>query len=67
MKKITVCIRAVVMAALLVVLVYVPLLVVKGILKILYLVFLPLPKEKPKWIGAMVHKLGQFYNDYLSF
>ncbi len=67
MKNVLIGIQAVVMEVLLIVLVFVPLLVVKGILLVLTYGLPRLPKEKPKWIGTMVIATNKFYKDYLSF
>ncbi len=67
MKNILIGIHAIVMEVLLIVLVFVPLLVVKGILFALPHGLPRLPKEKPKWIDTMVIATSKFYKDYLSF
>ncbi len=67
MKNILIGVHAVVMEVLLIVLVFVPLLVVKGILFVLTHGLPRLPREKPKWIDAMVIATSKFYKDYLSF
>ncbi len=67
MKNVLIGIQAVVMEALLIVLVFVPLLVVKGILLVLTYGLPRLPKGKPKWIDTMVIATDKFYKDYLSF
>lgn len=67
MKNVLIGIQAVVMEVLLIVLVFVPLLVVKGILLVLTYGLPRFPKEKPKWIDTMVIATSKFYKDYLSF
>ncbi len=67
MKNILIGIHAIVMEVLLIVLVFVPLLVVKGILFALAHGLPRLPREKPKWIDTMVIATSKFYKDYLSF
>lgn len=67
MKNILIGIQAVVMEVLLIVLIFVPLLVVKGILLVLTYIIPRLPKKKAKWIDTMVIATDKFYKDYLSF
>ena len=66
MKNILISIQAIVMAVLLIALVFLPLLVVKGIL-IAMRVFPKMPGNKPKWIDVMANRMGDFYQKYLSF
>ena len=66
MKNVLVSVQAIVMAVLLIVLVFLPLLVVKGIL-IKMRVFPKMPENKPKWIGVMANRMNDFYQKYLSF
>lgn len=67
MRNFLISVQAVVMAILLVTLAYLPLLVIKGVLILIYRIFPKMPKEKPKWVSTMVGRLINFYEDYLRF
>ncbi len=67
MKNVLIGIHAIVLASLLIVLVFVPLLVVKGIQTVITHAIPKLPKDKPKWVDTTTTAMCKFYMKYLSF